>query len=770
MPHNNQPQDPCFAVDRLIDRPSKRLANPTLSDRAFAIFFVVTILIAVTLLLAPKAHAVNDLYWDTNGTSTGSGAATGAWGTSNFWSNSSAGTGSTFTTSTGNTNDLHFSAGTNGTGGTVTVSGAQSANSIIFEEGAITLSGGTSITLGGGGGVNSGLIFNSTTGLNTISTALILGSAAAFTNNDNSLQTISGGVTGAFALTLNGSGTGGLTLSSGSINNGGTITNSGSGTGTTTISSVIGTNVTGVTENSSTSTLVLSGANTYTTATNVTAGVLNIRNNTALGTTATGTIVSSGAALQLQGGIAVGNEALTLDGAGIGASGALRNISEDNSWAGTITINSTTRINSDSGTLTLDVTSGNAITGSNDALQFGGAGDVTVNDAIATGTGTLTKDGAGALTLSGANTYTGATTVSAGVLNIQNNTALGTTAGGATVSSGAALELQGGIAVGAESLSLNGTGISSGGGLRNISGDNSWSGTITLADVAGAHRINSDSGTLTLEAIGETGNTTKTLTVGGAGNVVVNGIISGGSDMGVAKDGAGTLTLTEANTYNNGTTVTGGTLLVSNTTGTSGTGSGSVTVNGSGTTLGGTGTITGSVTLGNTTPGAILNPGPKGANATAASVGTLTTGALTLTGSNVFHIDAFGTAAGNWDKLIATAGVTLGTTSTLELSIASGLTFTNGTQYTLIEKTSGGNISGTFSNAADGSTITANGYLFMVDYTAGTGGNDLVLTCVPEPSTWIGGALAFAAIGFTQLRKRSRAGGQRIARLVRRTA
>ncbi len=94
---------------------------------------------------------------------------------------------------------------------------------------------------------------------------------------------------------------------------------------------------------------------------------------------------------------------------------------------------------------------------------------------------------------------TGSTTVSAGVLNIQNSTALGATSGDTTVNSGAALELQGGIAVGAgESLSLSGTGISSGGALRNVSGDNSWAGAITLADVTGVHRINSDSGTLTI--------------------------------------------------------------------------------------------------------------------------------------------------------------------------------------------------------------------------------------------------------------------------------
>ena len=59
----------------------------------------------------------------------------------------------------------------------------------------------------------------------------------------------------------------------------------------------------------------------------------------------------------------------------------------------------------------------------------------------------LSKLGSGTLTVSGANTYTGATTVSAGVLRVSNSTALGTAAGGVTVSNGAVLELIGGISI-----------------------------------------------------------------------------------------------------------------------------------------------------------------------------------------------------------------------------------------------------------------------------------------------------------------------------------
>ena len=212
----------------------------------------------------------------------------------------------------------------------------------------------------------------------------------------------------------------------------------------------------------------------------------------------------------------------------------------------------------------------------------------------------------------------------------------------------------------------------------------------------------------------------------------------------LTKTTSGTLTLSGTNSYTGGTAVNAGTLLVN-----SGTGTGAVTVNGSGTTLGGTGTITGTVTLGNTTPGAILNPGPQGTNGTSGSVGTLTTGALTLTGANTVHIDAFGTAITQWDKLVSTGAISLGTTSALDVTIASGLTFTAGSTYVLLNGTS---LTGTFSGIADNQAVVFSGYLFTADYTST--GFDLV--AVPEPGTWCAAALTLGAILLSQRRRLSR--------------
>jgi fibronectin-binding autotransporter adhesin len=304
-------------------------------------------------------------------------------------------------------------------------------------------------------------------------------------------------------------------------------------------------------------TMTITGDNSigYGGTTAINAGVLNIQNSLALGQAGAndptkGTTVASGAALQVQGNIAVGTEALTLSGTGISTDGALRNISGNNSWAGAVTLNAATRVNSDAGTLTLS----GAVIATNQNLTVGGAGNTTISGAIGTGSGTITKDGTGTLTLTGDSTYTGATTVSAGVVNIQHSNALGSTSGGVTVANLAALQLQGGITVGSEALSLTGTGVSNDGALRNISGNNSWAGTTTLA---GATRINSDAGLLTLA--GNVSATNQNLTVGGAGNTTINGAIATGTGT-LTKDGAGTLILGGANTYSGTTTVSAGTL------------------------------------------------------------------------------------------------------------------------------------------------------------------------------------------------------------------
>jgi len=248
------------------------------------------------------------------------------------------------------------------------------------------------------------------------------------------------------------------------------------------------------------------------------------------------------------------------------------------------------------------------------------------------------------------------------------------------------------------------------------------------------------------------GNGIKILALEG-GNAIINGDIKdggpGGATIALTKDGIGTWTLSGRNTYSGPTVVNGGTLLVNNTLG-SGTGSGDVIVNsGIGlTTLGGTGTISGSVAVASQ---ANLAPG-NGGHTTA----ILTVGALTLAQGSNFRIDINGTAAGTgYDQLQVSRGGGPGGARILlsNLIVSVGTTLTVGDQFTIASHRGG--FQGVF---AQGSTVTAdNGDVFSIDYAGGVGGNDIVLTLtaapVPEPSTWIGGALAIAGIAFAQRRR-----------------
>jgi len=149
------------------------------------------------------------------------------------------------------------------------------------------------------------------------------------------------------------------------------------------------------------------------------------------------------------------------------------------------------------------------------------------------GAGALTKDGSGTLTLSGANTYSGDTTVNAGTLQLGSATALGTTAGSTTIASGAVLDLNG-QTVGAEAMSLSGTGAGNG-ALTNSSA--------TAASIAGT-------------------TSTGSYSVGGTGDITLTGNVRGS----LTKVDSNTLIL--AGTVDNaglGVTLNAGTLLLAKT-------------------------------------------------------------------------------------------------------------------------------------------------------------------------------------------------------------
>ena len=124
--------------------------------------------------------------------------------------------------------------------------------------------------------------------------------------------------------------------------------------------------------------------------------------------------------------------------------------------------------------------------------------------------------------------------------------ALGSTLAGTTISTGAALEISGGVAL-TEPLTVFGTGVGGAGAVRNMSGSN-WIKSIQLdTAVSQSGRINSDAGTLTLAQV-NAGNKYE-LTIVGNGDVVVSGVEPthglywGGLGGGLRKLDGGTLTI-----------------------------------------------------------------------------------------------------------------------------------------------------------------------------------------------------------------------------------
>jgi fibronectin-binding autotransporter adhesin len=472
-------------------------------------------------------------------------------------------------------------------------------NSIADSGVASAIGAGTTINLGNGAQAGT---LNYTGSGGSINRALVLASTGAgggtITNNGSGALVFTGSFanagTGAKIFTLNGSNTGAnefqaaLTDSSGV----GALSFVKAGAGTWT----------------------LSGTSSFTGTVSVNQGILNVSSIADSGTNSAagaGTTINLGSAAQTG----------TLNYTGSGAS-TNRSIvlASTGAGGGTITNNGTgalvfTGVVSNTGTGAKTLTLGGSNTGANDLKSL-----------IADGSGTLAfaKAEAGTWILSGANTYSGGTTVSAGTLVLNSSSALGTgtlTLSGGTLDngSGAALTLSTNNAIawngsvvfnGTNSLNL-GTGMVT---IGNANRDITLNGSSTLT--AGALQWNSVGGTRILTVNQGTGSgatlvlggfqlnvnadtAARNRTLTGTGNVTISGAVVNGNGFanGIIYSGSGTLTLAGSNSYTGGTIVNAGTVALSG--GGSISTSSTLTLNAGTLDVGGTSAgVSGTVTLG----------------------------------------------------------------------------------------------------------------------------------------------------------------------------
>lgn len=518
--------------------------------RRFTAQFIAAALLAA---LSPlTARAQSNLYWDPNNATSPGTDGSANWDTaSTFWSTIATGGApdQAWNNTSGYTANFGYSGDSSSNTWTVTLITGITAAGIDFntDPGAFTFAGTGSPTLTLGSG---GIIVASGDGTETFgnSLAIALGAGQSWTNGSTAgTLTINSNVTSSAT-----SGTQLLTIA-GNTTIAGNITNGATG-GTIALTQSAGN-------------LLLSGANGYTGATAVTGGALIIQSNSALGTaTATmtsGVTVSSGAELQIQGGIttttAVG---LTLNGTGLTTNGALENVSGTNTYSGLIQLGSNATIGSDAGTLTLSNAGTIFGASSNLGLTLTGAGNGVLagiwNGGVngTAGAGTLTMNGSGTWTLSGTSTYTGATTINSGSLvagagaaatGLSSSTPvlLGNTSG----SSAATLQL------GSTTAYTNNITLQSGNsGLMTLNG----SGNITLNGSVTLGTASSTGQSLTLA---ETGSAASTFRLGG---VIQDptGLSGSPGTVTIGSGNVGTVIFTGTNTYTGTTRISGGTLQV----------------------------------------------------------------------------------------------------------------------------------------------------------------------------------------------------------------
>ena len=313
-----------------------------------------------------------------------------------------------------------------------------------------------------------------------------------------------------------------------------------------------------LTKTNTAGTLALMGANTYSGTTTVGGGTLKIGNFTSLGvfgpqTTATPlTTVAGGATLDLNGNLGV-NEAISINGSGVGGAGALVNHS---ATAASI---------------------GKEIVGLTVPATGSGSGFSTAPAVVISGTGTGATATASLgvttesfeLNVSGDREYTVAPTVTIGgggtgatATAVLSEGTTGTVIGITVTSAGSGFTtsptavISGGTSTGTSVSSFTGNDINfTVGGLTLTNAGSGYTGTPTVTFDGSPATVATTYSSVTLAA---------NSSIGGTGNTTIDGVVSeSGGSRALTKVAAGTVTLNGANTYTGETLVDGGTLSIS---------------------------------------------------------------------------------------------------------------------------------------------------------------------------------------------------------------
>ncbi|MBU1441622.1 MAG: autotransporter-associated beta strand repeat-containing protein [Gammaproteobacteria bacterium] len=515
--------------------------------------------------------------------------------------------------------------------GTLLLTGANTAT------GAATIAAGT-LQVGNGG----------TTG--SLGTGAVTNNAALIFNRSNTLV-VGGAISGTGTLTQAGTGTtvlsgantytGATTISAGTlqIGNGGTTGSLGTGAVTNNASLVFNRsnnlvvrNVitgTGTLTQAGTGNTALSGNNTYTGVTTISGGTLQLGNGGTTGSLGTGAVINNAGLVFNRGNTMVVNNAISGTGTVLQATGATTVLTGANTYAGRTTIAAGTLQIGNGGTTG---SLGSGAVNNNAALVFNRGDTLVVGNAIS-GTGRLTQAGTGTTVLTGANSYAGVTTVSAGTLQIGNGGTTGSLGTGAVTNNAALVFNRSNTVVLGNLISGTGSLTQAGTGTTVLTGANTYTGATAIS--AGTLQIGNGGAVGSLGTGPVTNNAA--LVFNRSNNLVLGNAITGTGSL--TQAGTGTLVLTGDNSYSGATTVSAGTLQVGNggTTGSLGTGpvinnaalvfnrSNTLIANGA---IGGTGTVTqaGSGTL-------LLTADNTYTGATTISAGTLQIGNGGTTGS-----------------------------------------------------------------------------------------------------------------------------------------